>query len=378
MLKFFHSINGSISYSVTTLNWERHLKNLTSRDIELMNIKKNSINNCHVSIKAKNNKDFIKYFENKAELEVLKTTGLVFLKNFFKVNLVVLIIFIMCLSSFPFLNLFIWNIKIYGLEKISKQEIISTLKQQNITKGKLSANVDKEKMQVILMNTFENIAMCEVKQKGTVIVVNIREITYPSNVDVKYVNLVSKYDAIIEHITVTSGTPVVKKGDIVKAGEVLVGAYIIRGERKIEAQAIAEIKIRAFYKEESYFFENKQEEIRTGNKATQNYFTLFKNFDIIKCKTNKYLLYETVVLEKDILISSFLPIKLTKVEFYELKTITVTQSFTEKQEEEEQQLLTKAKNSTSADVFLNEKVESYLVEPGIYKTVVNLEFELTV
>ncbi len=125
-----------------------------------------------------------------------------------------------------FLSSLVWDIRVDGNEKITDSEVILALKQCGFEIGDFWINTDTEKIESALLNTNENISWVNINRRGTVAYIKViekeekkEELEETKN---GYANIVAASDCVIEEITVKSGIPAVKAGDVVKAGDILV------------------------------------------------------------------------------------------------------------------------------------------------------------
>lgn len=157
--------------------------------------------------------------------------------------------------SFVFLEImsgYIWVIDIKGNEKIKKEEIISALSTIGITEGikidKINPKRDRERL-ILISN---EISWSSLNIEGSRLTVNIREIKKSEDENTP-TNLKANSDGIIKKIDVTVGNCIIKKGDVVKRGDLLVSSIVEKGNTtvftKSKGKIIAEVsKEYSFYK----------------------------------------------------------------------------------------------------------------------------------
>ena len=167
-------------------------------------------------------------------LKIVKKHGLIFILSKIKnrwglfVGAVIGIIFI------SFITGFIWNIDIIGNEKISEKTLREFTAENGLFEGAYLKNVDRDRVENLLMAGFEDIAWAHINIDGTSARLEINEsVRKPKTVNKKhYANLKAKKDGIIVKATVYDGWAKVKKGDAVSKGELLVSG-IYSGEKKV-------------------------------------------------------------------------------------------------------------------------------------------------
>lgn len=119
----------------------------------------------------------------------------------------------------------IWDIRVEGNELIPDSEIVYELSREGFEIGRFWRNIDTSKVEYSLLSNNDKISWVNINRRGTVAYVSVRERGNDEpngTVDNAYSNIVANEDAIIEEITVKSGTALVKPGDAVKKGDVLI------------------------------------------------------------------------------------------------------------------------------------------------------------
>ncbi|MDF2594547.1 MAG: sporulation protein YqfD [Clostridia bacterium] len=137
----------------------------------------------------------------------------------------VFIIIIWLLSSF------VWLVEVEGNEQISSMDIIHTLEEKGYAAGKLKSKLPLREAESYLINKYPEIIWTGIKFEGTRLLVQIAE-TVPKpkmQEDNTPSNIIAKRDALITYIATYKGMPMVRKGDIVKKGEILVAGQMPLG-----------------------------------------------------------------------------------------------------------------------------------------------------
>lgn len=152
-----------------------------------------------------------------------------------------LVVFAICVLLMIYSRTYIWNIQIYGNEKIATAELKRYLEANDVLVGKRGSEIDCNKVEYLLRQEFQELGWVSVHRDKTTLCIDIKESlygqfdNYPLEDDKGY-HLIANKDAHIESIVTLSGTPVVIAGEDVKKGDILV-----RGECEI-FDDIGEIK----------------------------------------------------------------------------------------------------------------------------------------
>ena len=133
--------------------------------------------------------------------------------------------------SFLFLygmSFFIWDIEVVGNETYQTSEVRNYITKHYVTAGQRIKTVDTKKLEEALRTHYDAFAFVSCEMKGTCLIVHIKE-TIPIKNKAKNeapCNLLAHKDGVVISIITRSGTPLVKKGDTVKKGQILISGVI--------------------------------------------------------------------------------------------------------------------------------------------------------
>lgn len=126
-----------------------------------------------------------------------------------------------------FLNLFVWEINISGNKAVSSEEIMATLANSGLKTGTLRTAHDARKIEWNIMNNNKEIAWATVNIQGCCVNVVVSETRREAEMkydDDKPVNIIAAKYGVIRKMDVFDGQGVVKVGDAVMKGDILVSA----------------------------------------------------------------------------------------------------------------------------------------------------------
>ena len=262
--------------------------------------------------------------KTKCRVKLDKKIGVPFILNKYKKRKVfaiaigVIAIFIFVLTRF------IWNVEIVGLEKISKEDILSTLKSYGIDIGKLKSSIDIDEITNSIRLERNDLSWIGIKIKGTNAIITVVESKEkPEIIDKnKICNIVSDKNAVISKIIVQNGTARISVGDEVKEGDLLVegimeGKYT--GIRYVHAEADIYAKIHFEKEKREEFIQDI--EVKTGNEE-KKYEIYINNFKINFNKgVSNFENYDTISANKKIKLFSnyYVPINFVKITNSEIK-----------------------------------------------------------
>lgn len=165
----------------------------------------------------------------------------------------------------------VWNVRITGNERLHEDTARELLSSYGLTAGRYipSLSFDEMEMKILLENP--DIAWISIHRSGTTVNVELRETDRGTRDEGgTSANLVASTDGLIERIEVFDGRTLVKVGDAVRAGEVLVsglydtskkGLRMTRATGAVYARTVYDICIEVpfAYEKKVYTGEEKQE-----------------------------------------------------------------------------------------------------------------------
>ena len=129
-----------------------------------------------------------------------------------------------------FSSLLVWDIRVDGNENIPSAGIVFELSRCGFEIGDFWFSKNKSKVETTFLLNSPNVSWININKRGTVAYVKIIEKendeTDPYVDTTKYANIIADSDCVIEEITVTSGYAVVKAGDVVKKGDLLISGAL--------------------------------------------------------------------------------------------------------------------------------------------------------
>ena len=125
-------------------------------------------------------------------------------------------------------GLFIWTIEIRGLNTITDEEMRKMLNDAGLFEGTIISGLDMDKVRFELITKYPQISYVTFFVSGTHALVSISERDFPPDTtkNTDPYNLVAKCDGLIVDSVVSDGMTVVKKGDYVKKGDLLVSGIV--------------------------------------------------------------------------------------------------------------------------------------------------------
>ena len=184
-------------------------------------------------------------------LHILKKQGLPFFTNKYKYRFGIFAGIILFFVILQILSSFVWVIEVKGNKTVESDEILNACREIGINIGIDKNSIDaKNKAQDLLLKN-DKLSWCSLNIEGCRLTVDVTEISKKDFDNSLASNLVADCDGIIKHIDVTMGNCLVKVGDTVAKGDVLVsgiienenGTKFVRSAGKIIAETAVEVKM---------------------------------------------------------------------------------------------------------------------------------------
>ena len=303
---------------------ERFINTCISKNIFLWGIKRTKSTILFANIGAGDFKQAAKIAKKHGcRIKIKSKSGLPFIVKKYKKRKIFFILLFLVIIGIYTLSKFVWNIEITGNTKVDSNEILSALEEDGLKVGVLKSKVNTDEIINKIRYQREDIAWIGIELDGTNAIVKIVEAdSKPEIIDENdYCNIIATKDAVIEKISAQNGTLMVKEGDTVKKGDVLIGGWMegkYTGKNYVNANG--EVKAKVIYSQSEKIGKKEIKREQTG-KNENKYAIKFNNFKINFYKTlSKYEIYDTMYTNKKIKLFSnfYLPIEVIKYTNYEV------------------------------------------------------------
>ncbi|MBO7148221.1 MAG: sporulation protein YqfD [Clostridia bacterium] len=275
----------------------------------------------------------------------------------------------------------VWNIEVLGNESISDAYVIQVLEERGLVPGVRRSELDLDKLARDIVVYDTNIGFISVNFRGTCAYVEVKEYTPPArknSIGDRPSNICADRDGVIVSVDVYNGVGVVKVGDTVKAGELLISGIVDSASdgyklKSAGGRVIAEftdtLHVEIPYKSE--------QKVATGRSKSEKRLVFFsKNRKILKNSGNEYELCD--IIENKYRIEPFdkikLPIELVETVYNEYtvseRVYTPEEARAIAQVQLESKLASLAKEGDITDIKINEyeNGESYVISATVYRT----------
>ena len=142
-------------------------------------------------------------------------------------------------------SLFVWDVRIDGNSTLTDAVISAELEDCGFSVGSMWYFTDKSVIENRLLTKCPALSWVNINRRGTVAYVRVSEklegSTQSDIVDSGYRNIVAACDCVIEEVSVKRGVAVVKKGDTVKAGDLLISGVTPDGFCSADGTVLARV-----------------------------------------------------------------------------------------------------------------------------------------
>ena len=322
---------------------ERLMNLCSNKGILLWNSKRKKTTLLEANVSIKDFRQIVKFAKQaKCKVSIKQKRGLPFIFNKYRKRKIFFFSLILIIVAIISLSNFVWNIEVIGNEKIDKEEIVQTLKKEGLEIGTLKNKVDTKEIINKMRLDRNDLAWIGIDIRGTNAIVKIVEADKKPDIikEDEYCNIVATKAGIIEKVNAINGTPLVKKGDVIKEGTPIIGGWLegkFTGTRYVHANGSVQAKV--WYTQNEKVELNQVVSRKTENEETK-YSVRINNFTINFYKTlSKFKKYDTIEQNKKIKLFSdfYLPIEIIEKNNYELveETITYTKEQAKQKAEEE-------------------------------------------
>ena len=331
-------ILGYVNIEVEGYFIERFINICNSKKIFLWNMKRKHSTIIRVNIGIR---DFKKIKEiakkTKCRVKIQKKRGIPFILHKYKKRKIFAIFFILLIIAVITLSNFVWNIEVIGNNKISAEEIIKDLADDNFKVGTSKTNLNIKNIIDKIRLKRSDLAWIGIEIKGTNAIVKIVEADLKPDIikEEEYCNIVATKDAMIVKINAQNGTAVVKEGDIVTKGTVLIQGWLegqFTGIRYVHANG--EVQAKVWYSQKISVPLKQTKKIKT-DKEENKYSVKINNFEINLPKgVPKFQNYDTIETSKKLKLFSdfYLPIEIHQKTYREYEEQEITYSIEEAKE----------------------------------------------
>jgi len=309
LLHLWNYIRGYVIIVVTGKSVERFINICSKRQILLWDIERRDNESAVMKMSLRGFR-LLRPVARKSEcrVHILKKCGFPFFlaryrkRRGFKLGFLIFVLLIMLSTSI------VWDIEITGCKPEHFQKVMNVLKMENIHRGSFKLGINPKKIAQEIVLQVDGIAWAGVELKGVRLIVTIEDgITAPRLIkNNQAFNIVAERDGLITQMEVYAGTALVKKGDTVKEGQILVSGRLHSQRPELgdfgtkDVHALGRIIARTWYECSLPVSMEYIKKVRTGKEHNTLYLRIFDSK--IKLPTGKvpFEVYETSTYDKNL------------------------------------------------------------------------------
>lgn len=250
------------------------------------------------------------------KMKIIKKVGLPFIANRYRKRKLILIFTMITLFLVIYANSLVWNIQVINSDDINlNEDVINIVQSLGIKTYTPKYKIDKDYLANELIMRLDNLSWSEISIKGVTLNIDIRKRDEkPEIVEDEICNIIATKPGVIEKIIARSGNAVVKKGDVVDKGDLLISGIIgsehindifVHSEGEVYARVWFSKKIEVPLYEEKIIYTGEEKRVLGTNLKNIKFF-------LGKLSTN-YEEYDTILNEKSLSVGKYK----TNVKFYE-------------------------------------------------------------
>mgnify|MGYP004570398151 FL=1 len=208
-------------------------------------------------------------------VHILARYGLPFFTERYKERLGIPVGAALFFAFLSFMSGFVWSVGVEGNSAISKNELLAECRDLGIYEGMRKSDISPAGAKLQLLLRDNRLSWCAFNIEGCYLTVDVTEAKRKEEDNSVPTNLKAAADGIIKRIDVTSGNCIVKVGDTVAKGDILVsgieeradGTKFVHSAGRVTAVIEREITVTAKYKQKTA--------VLTGKKKTKRVLSVF-------------------------------------------------------------------------------------------------------
>ncbi len=379
-IDIINSLEGYVNIQAEGVFLERFLNICTHRNLNIRNIKRCGAQRLTADISVDSFKRLRPVCSRtKTSVKILKRQGLPFIAHRYRKRKATIIGLCLAILILWYTSGHIMGITVFGNQRISTETILSNLARSGVSLGKTARRLDSATIRNQMMRDIDELAWVGINVSGSRVYVEIVErLEKEPGIEIDQpCSLIAKKDGIIESVEARNGQSMVKNGDGVREGDVLVSGVVDNpavGFRYVHAYG--EVFAITSYTEVGEYLLEYDEEIETGaEKSRYTLKILDKEFPLFLGKGEPYENSEVIIDENEYRLPiDFLPsVFIGKETFKERETRRSKRTSAEALEVAKTELIEKLHNEIPDEaIIVNQEISQNLTERGSLEVSITL------
>jgi len=234
-----------VVYSIKGLNLDNFINLLKNRNITLFDLKKVSNKQLIVTVSLFDSKKLFAFAKEMCyNIEKVKEKGLGYplLLALRSTGLVVgCLVFIITTTL---LSDVVYQISFSGTGSVCKREVYEYLDSVGVKEGSRFSQIDYQKLEDQILAENNNLSFVSLEKHGNTLMVDLALAnSQVDRLNSQIYSLYSTVDGVVESLKVYRGTPLVKVGDKVENGALLVDGYMVIKEKTVKINVLASVSV---------------------------------------------------------------------------------------------------------------------------------------
>lgn len=291
------SSSGTLKLQVSVINPQRLLNLLLNKNIPLKNVQYVDNYTVYITINVSDYEDFKEHAKRvNARYKIVDGDSTFKVLKRLKERKIILAFPLIFVIVMYLLSSRVWIINIKTQKHLAPFEVRSILKDLGVEAGIKKTNINVFKLQEEIMGKNENISWIKIRIDGSTLNVEVTEKKSPPAIErlQDSGDVVATKDGIITRLYSTTGTCIVKVGDTVKKGQVIIAGIQGKEENTYEVQAKGMVYAKTFYEEMQRVNYKMTKMVYTGNEEKDIYTTIGGKRIYLKKSVNNFKKYDRI------------------------------------------------------------------------------------
>lgn len=265
---------GTLRLKLTGDYCERLINILAANDISFWDFRKVGKSYCLTILKKDIFKIRLLRRNTFVKVKIIDKKGLPFFINKYNMRYGMICGILLFIFLLSFMSTKLWVIKINGNTSICENEILSKISNMDIKVGMSMNSIDTAFLKQSLIISSKDIAWSSFNKQGCILEVNFTQANTSADENIAS-NLIAQTDAVVKKVNIQKGTAVVKIGDTVKKGQLLVSGTVDYGNGSFFETAKGEIIAEVHTKAKISVEKIERTAVTTGRNVTKSVINLF-------------------------------------------------------------------------------------------------------
>jgi similar to stage IV sporulation protein len=130
------------------------------------------------------------------------------------------------LTALYFLSTFVWFVEVRGNEQLDTFEVLEAAEEAGLYRGVFKRSIEAGRVEAKIQEKLPLVSWTGVYIQGTRVIIEVAERTVPGEEERRTSHIVAAKEGMVKEVLVFDGYPVVKEGDTVEQGQVLISGEI--------------------------------------------------------------------------------------------------------------------------------------------------------